>query len=258
VKAKVKSVFLIHWHQNEAEELASLISNASLQVTGRNPEPGRSLREVKAAAPHGILISLDRMPAHGREVAAVLLRSPATRNLPLLFVGGLPEKRAMVKANLPHVPHADWNVAADQMKQLLSKPHVAAPPPAQYMERFAERTVAQKLGVKETMKVGLVNEPEAWQDYLPAAVLSEERRGLDLLIWFVTRRTELEGRIDQYSLRANEGRLWIIYPKGASKIPRDVDQALIRQTALSSGLVDYKIAAIDKDWTGLLFRNKKL
>jgi len=50
-----------------------------------------------------------------------------------------------------------------------------------------------------------------------------------------------------------DGALWISWPKGASKVPTDLNENIIRKLGLRSGLVDVKVAAIDETWSGLKF-----
>jgi hypothetical protein len=53
------------------------------------------------------------------------------------------------------------------------------------------------------------------------------------------------------------GGLWIAWPKKASGMPTDLTQTDVRRAGLASGLVDYKICAIDATWSGLLFARRK-
>ncbi len=45
--------------------------------------------------------------------------------------------------------------------------------------------------------------------------------------------------------------------KRASSLQTDLTQNDVRQTGLASGLVDYKICAVDADWSGLKFAVRK-
>jgi len=53
------------------------------------------------------------------------------------------------------------------------------------------------------------------------------------------------------------GRVWIAWPKKASGVVTDLTQPYVRKSGLAVGLVDYKICAIDKTWSGLLFTRRK-
>jgi len=45
--------------------------------------------------------------------------------------------------------------------------------------------------------------------------------------------------------------IWVSWPKKASKVPTDVSENLVRDTALANGLVDIKVCAVDETWSGL-------
>ena len=49
------------------------------------------------------------------------------------------------------------------------------------------------------------------------------------------------------------GSLWIAWPKKAAKVPTDLDEARVREHGLAGGLVDVKICAVDRTWSGLKF-----
>jgi hypothetical protein len=79
-----------------------------------------------------------------------------------------------------------------------------------------------------------------------------------LAIWFVRTRGEMEFAADHASLRLPQGvSLWIVYPKRSGRYPADFTLTDVRAAALSVGLVDYKVCAVDDDWTGLKFARRK-
>jgi hypothetical protein len=55
---------------------------------------------------------------------------------------------------------------------------------------------------------------------------------------------------------AGKGGLWIAWPKKTANVDSDLTQPVVRQTGLDSGLVDYKVCAIDSTWTGLRFTRR--
>jgi len=56
---------------------------------------------------------------------------------------------------------------------------------------------------------------------------------------------------------AEGGSLWIAWQKKASGVVTDLTQQGVRDKGLDSGLVDYKIAAIDETWSGLRFARRR-
>jgi DNA-binding response OmpR family regulator len=83
-------VRLFHWKAEEAKPLLTLLKAAGYSVDYK--EPVISYREVRLSPPDAIVIDLSRLPSHGREVAVFLRGSKATRHVPIVFVGGEPEK----------------------------------------------------------------------------------------------------------------------------------------------------------------------
>lgn len=47
------------------------------------------------------------------------------------------------------------------------------------------------------------------------------------------------------------GGLWVAWPKKASGVATDLVEDVVRALALSHGLVDNKVCAIDETWSGL-------
>jgi hypothetical protein len=50
---------------------------------------------------------------------------------------------------------------------------------------------------------------------------------------------------------AENGMIWISWYKKISKTPTDITEDTIRKLALSNGLVDIKVCAVDEVWSGL-------
>ena len=48
-----------------------------------------------------------------------------------------------------------------------------------------------------------------------------------------------------------DGALWIAWPKKSSPLHVDLTEDMIRAAALEVGLVDNKVCALDRDWSGL-------
>jgi hypothetical protein len=114
-----------------------------------------------------------------------------------------------------------------------------------------------KLGVKPGMRAAWVGAPEdfaALLGELPDAVrvLARPGAGMDVVVWFVTARRELERGLER--LRgpiAPAGMLWVAWPKRSSGVATDLTEDVVREVALPVGLVDVKVCAIDATWSGL-------
>ena len=58
-------------------------------------------KRIKASPPDAIVISLSRLPSHGRRVAAVTRETKALRQVPIVFVDGSEEKIAVAEKEFP-------------------------------------------------------------------------------------------------------------------------------------------------------------
>ena len=75
---------------------------------------------------------------------------------------------------------------------------------------------------------------------------------LDCIHLFVTAYPDLEQQLgDLKSQIVSNGMIWVSWPKRAAKVPTDVTEDRIRQLAISCGLVDVKVCAVDSVWSGL-------
>ena len=92
----------------------------------------------------------------------------------------------------------------------------------------------------------------------PLAKKLGARPGTEVVVFFTTRRSELEGRFAalKKALAPADG-LWIAWPKKASKIDTDLDFGAVQEIGLAAGLVDNKSAAIDEDWQAVRFVYRK-
>ena len=116
-----------------------------------------------------------------------------------------------------------------------------------------------KLGIREGARVVVLGAPPTFAATLGTlpvgATIAARLAGtspLDVVIAFVTKRADLAARIAAVRPRlAQDGGLWIAWPKRTSKVPTEVTEDVVRELALPTGLVDNKVCAIDDTWSGL-------
>lgn len=126
------------------------------------------------------------------------------------------------------------------------------------MAGYSGTPLAKKLGIVEGSRLAVVSAPNGFCDSLelpPRVVLRAQARGrLDVMVFFVTRRAELERRFPVLQRRLEpDGGMWIAWPKRASGVATDLTEKPVREIGLANGLVDNKVAAIDDIWSGLRF-----
>lgn len=251
-------VWLIHWNQQEAAGYARTLRALGHRV-GYAPISDREVfRRIRLRPPDVFVICLDRLPGQGREAAGALREFKTTRPVPILFVGGTPEKMERLKRTLPAAQHSPWRGVQAALTRAL-----AHPPPASAMlnSRFAGYSgtpLPKKLGIKAGSTVALINPPADFAGTLgplpdSARLLTNPKGTRDLTVWFVRSHRDLEAAIPRMVAAARNGPLWIAWPKKTSALAADVSEREVRALGLGAGLVDYKICAIDRDWSGLCF-----
>lgn len=114
-----------------------------------------------------------------------------------------------------------------------------------------------KLGIKPGHRVLLAAAPAGF-DLGPLPGVEVHRRAgsaaYDVVLLFVTRRHDLLARLDGLRTRLTPaGGLWVVWPKRASGVPSDLDENVLRDVVLPTGMVDNKVCAVDQTWSGLRF-----
>jgi CheY-like chemotaxis protein len=252
---------LIHWNAAEAEERVHLLRSAGYEVA-YEPLDAAVLRRLRADPPDAVVIDLSRLPSHGRDVGLAVRMSKATRHVPLVFVAGAAEKVARVKEQLPDAVYATWSQIGDALPHAIDHPPAEPVAPRSLFDGYSGTPLPKKLGIKPNSAVALVDAPVGFEDTLgelPEGAVHRRQAGApaDVTLWFIRSREDLESRIEEMGAFAERGGLWIIWPKKSSGIVSDLSQTAVREAGLASGLVDYKVCAVDATWSGLRFTRRK-
>jgi hypothetical protein len=237
-----------------------------LEAAGYRVEHGpfgrTTVRDLAARPPAAIVLDLSAQPSHGRDVGVALRVAAGTRTIPLVFAGGVAEKVARVKQVLPDATFTEWPRVRSALRAAVRSRTDGLHVPSSTLAGYSGTPLPKKLGIKDSMRIVLVNAPDGFERTLtplpPGVTVRHGSRGArDLTIWFVTSRQELEDGIGVRAGLVGDGGLWIAWPKQASGVATDVTQNDVRRIGLANGLVDYKISAIDDTWSGLKFATRK-
>jgi hypothetical protein len=254
---------LVCWKDEEAAERARALKKAGLEVNSSPFRLGGVITQLKEDPPALMLIDLDRLPSHGREVAVMMRSSKSMRHLPIVFAGGAEEKVARIRAEVPDAVFADWGNAAEAVKKALKKAPAVFAKPVPHMLRYAGSPLAKKLDLKAGVKAALIGAEEGFVELLGDLPEGVELQGritgqTKLVLWFVRASHEIAAAFELASARMPVGcNVWIIYPKKAGRYRVDFNQNDIRLTGIGAGLVDYKICAVDADWSGMKFARRR-
>jgi hypothetical protein len=159
---------------------------------------------------------------------------------------------------LPDAVYTAWGRIRGALKQALAHPPASPVVPDSVLAGYSGTPLPKKLGIKPNSVVALITAPDnfaASLGELPNGVTFRDQPPGDLTLWFLRSRRELERGIAGMS--ATEGPLWMIWPKKAAGLNTDLTQQDVREIGLATGLVDYKVCAVDATWSGLLFRRRK-
>jgi hypothetical protein len=120
---------------------------------------------------------------------------------------------------------------------------------------YSGTPLPKKVGVKPGARALVVTGPEPLPELFAdgVEVLKRAVAPLDAVVFFTTDRRELERRLPALREKlADDGMIWVAWPKRASKVPTDVTEDVVRDFAVANtDLVDVKVIAIDETWSGL-------
>jgi len=122
---------------------------------------------------------------------------------------------------------------------------------------YSGTPLAKKLGIKTGYNIKLVNAPpyylELFTDF-PIDVRFEDNDGVqkNFIHFFTKQEDELLSLLPLLKKQIiQDGIIWVSWPKKSSKVITDVTEDTIRNYAISIGLVDIKVCAVDGIWSGL-------
>ena len=255
-------VVLIHSNRIEALKHLRDLRADGLEIV-HAPKPGPNLRRALSTNPPvAVVIDLDRSPSVGRDVALAIRLRAATRRVPLVFAGGEPDSVARTRTLLPDAVYTSWSRVRSALKSAIARPPRTPAAPASLLAGYSGTPLPRKLCIKPGTRVILAGAPKDFRKTLgelpDGARLRNDAQGpCDLILWFTRSRLELRGGIARMAARLEHGSMWLIWPKQTSRMASDLTQQEVRETGLAAGLVDYKVCAVDRDWSGLLFTRRK-
>lgn len=123
---------------------------------------------------------------------------------------------------------------------------------------YSGTPLAQKLGIKEGMRVSILNAPDGFMSTLgplpPDVEVHHELVASNIFIVFGQWATELDEAFHEAAaLLSPDGAIWVAWPKRTSGVETDITEDTLRDLFLPSGMVDNKVCAIDGIWSGLRF-----
>lgn len=125
---------------------------------------------------------------------------------------------------------------------------------------MAEKTLAQKLGIKPGYRLWLVNAPEGFAERLQplpegASLETTPGKNYDAALVFVRSKAEIDAHAPAAAGAIRfDGLLWFAYPKRASKIPTDIHRDVGWDALDELGFRGIAQVAVDDTWAATRFR----
>ncbi|MCH7675803.1 DUF3052 domain-containing protein [candidate division KSB1 bacterium] len=124
---------------------------------------------------------------------------------------------------------------------------------------YSKTPLVKKLGIKLGFKIHFANPPDNLQSLLgelpeKTTTIVELNGPVDYIHFFTKSKDELRTQFPILKAAlAQNGLLWISWPKKASKVTTNLNENIVRDIGLQNGLVDVKVCAVDEIWSGLKF-----
>jgi hypothetical protein len=126
------------------------------------------------------------------------------------------------------------------------------------MAGYSGTPLWKKLGYKNGMSAYVDGGPNNYISLLalPADVavtwLRSSKSDMEFVHLFATSAPNLKRKLESYRKKiVPGGMIWVSWPKKTSRVKSDITEDTIRDVALPMGLVDVKVCAVDKVWSGL-------
>lgn len=122
---------------------------------------------------------------------------------------------------------------------------------------YSQTPLAKKLGLKPGFQIKLINPPAYYWTLFPDIPngLQEEHNASTkknfIHCFFTTVKDLFEALPQLKNELLPDGMIWVSWYKRSSGMKTDITEDVIRNFALSLGLVDIKVCAIDEKWSGL-------
>lgn len=101
-------IILVHWHADQAKVLSSELRSNGWEVHAETGSGLLRMKAIRESLPVAAVVSLRRLPSHGREWAGALQYAGWGRAIPLIFVDGVADKVAATQKKFPDAHYCSW------------------------------------------------------------------------------------------------------------------------------------------------------
>lgn len=253
---------IIQWKSPDAKAAAAPLRAAGHTVRVASPDGSPGMRPLLQRPPDVFVIDLNRRPSNGVGIGVLARQRKATREVPIVFAGGDRAAVAGARKVLPDATFTTWGRVRSAIKTALGKTAKKLAVPGT-MDGYSGTPLARKLGIRAGIDVVLLGAPDDFEQTLGelpegARVRRQARGAPDLVLLFTRSRAELQRRLPAArKLVGTKGNMWLTWPKKSSGVETDLSFDVVQKLGLATGMVDFKICAVDATWSGLRFGQKK-
>lgn len=111
-------IFYLHWNEAELKELIAPLHKAGFEVHSHWSTETHA--KIGEPLPEAVVISLARLPSHGRAVAEWFWEAKKRQHIPLIFAGGQPDKVKATKAKFPKAIYCGAEEVSAVLARLLT------------------------------------------------------------------------------------------------------------------------------------------
>jgi hypothetical protein len=123
------------------------------------------------------------------------------------------------------------------------------------MPGYSTTPLYKKLGIKPDTRINLIHPPKDylhWLEPISHSINLVDQPPFDFVHLFTNSIGELESQLLNLKSEIHQnGMIWISWYKKASGFPSEINESIIRDIAISLGLVDIKVCAVNETWSGL-------
>jgi Protein of unknown function (DUF3052) len=122
---------------------------------------------------------------------------------------------------------------------------------------YSRTPLPKKLGISPGLRVVTINAPAHYRRLLgelpeDVSFITQIHPDARFIHLFGTKRGILVRELKRCRSKiADDGTIWVSWPKKSSGVETDITEDTIRDVALPLGLVDTKVCAVDEIWSGL-------
>jgi len=117
---------------------------------------------------------------------------------------------------------------------------------------YSDTPQLQKLGIVPGVRLRILGADPDWSFAEPLDGVQLEAQGpCDVALIFARALVELDAVQRWGELVYPSGSCWVAWPRKAAGHVSEVDENAVREAALTVGMVDVKVAALDDDWSAL-------